>query len=133
LTARLALWSMVLAMFVANGAFDIGIAHVAYRLAEKAAGQNKWGDSTFYPWEGSFGASIHHPNERLPVIARHILEARYALTALPLLLILYFTWTCVRVSEAQLGLAVSLGAFSLAAKVHCWEMLRRVTDLYTSF
>jgi len=132
---RLSLWGFVLAMFVANSAFDIGAAHVAYRFTEKVASQDKWGDPTYYPWERSSGESVRrlkaHPV--LLRLARRVFDARYALSALPLLVLLYFTWTRTRLTDAHLGLAIALGAFALAAKVHFWEMLLPVTDVYTAY
>jgi len=132
---RLALWGLVLAMFVANGAFDVSVAHVAYRCAEKVAGQDKWGNPTYYPPGRSSSVLVPRLREHstLPTIARYVFESRYVLTALPLLVILYFLWTRDRVGEGPLALAIALSAFALAAKVHLWETLWRATDVYAAF
>jgi hypothetical protein len=121
---------MVLAMFVANGIFDVRVAHVAYRLVEKEAARDKLGDPTFFPQGVASQAFIPTVRDGLPKVARTIFEGRYVLTALPLLLILYFMWTRPCVTNAQLGLAIVLGAFAMAAKIHCWEMLCWLTDFY---
>jgi len=124
---------MVLAMFLANAVFDIAVAHVAYRMAEKVAGQHQWGDPTFYPWAWPTDVLFRPLGDYGAMLARRVLEWRYGLTALPLLVILYFTWTRERAGEAQLGLAVSLSAFALAAKIECWEMLSRLADVWTRY
>jgi len=131
---RFVLWGFVFAMFLANGVFDIFTARVACRLADKLDAENRWGNPT-YRWEPptSFVGRGLSEFRFLPAIARRVFEARYALTALPLLFLLYFVWTRPRVDEAHLAAAMTLGTFALVLKVLLWETVVPLTDLCTAF
>ena len=131
LVARSILWAMILAMFVANSVFDVTTARVGYRFAKKVAEQ-EWHDPTFYPPVKPL-YSVLEQLFPLAAIARYVFEARYALTALPLLMLLYLIWTRPQVSELDLAGVVALATITLVAKAYLLEILLQITDISTGF
>ena len=134
MTIRYVLWILVLAMVGGNIAFDLTAAPLVRRLADKAEGQRAWGNPTSAPLGHPLRAPLRRVDERVALggIARHVFSARFALTALPLLVVLYFA-SKGQLRDSHLGLAMALGGFVLAVKAMLWESLWLIADVYTAF
>ena len=132
---RSVLWMLVVTMVVVNAAFDVGGGPVVSRLVGKIEGQNRWPDTTFFPPRHPLHVVLERLNERLPLIplAHQVLAARYALTFLPLVLLLYFLWAKRQITEIDLASAVTVGAFALAAKAVMSEIVWLMADVHTVF
>ncbi|MCX8037073.1 MAG: hypothetical protein N3D11_08530 [Candidatus Sumerlaeia bacterium] len=132
---RPVLWMMLLAMVAANLAFDLWAAPVARRLADKLEGQSAWRQSIYYPPYHPLIPTLTRINQRVPLarVAKTVMAGRFALTALPLLVVLYFRWTRPDVRNTDLAAGVVVGAFALFAKTFLWQVVWLIADVHTRF
>lgn len=132
--ARLSLWILVLAISASNLAFDLRAAPVGSRLAAKVEGETRLANPTYVAWRHPLRTWLQRIGEGIALhkAARHVFSARYALTGLPLLILVYFI-AAGRVRDSHLGLAIAIGAFGLFAKAALWEAVWLMADICTVF
>ena len=130
---RVALWFLLAFIIAANGAFDLTAGRMARHLIVKAEGEKRRGNPSYFPYYHPLRPRILDVDKHvaIPALARYVFGARFALTALPLLVVCYIAGTR-RLRDSHIGMAISVGAFVLAAKAGLWETLWLITDVYAA-
>jgi 4-amino-4-deoxy-L-arabinose transferase-like glycosyltransferase len=134
LSRPLILLALLTVTIVLNAWFDVKVAPVAIRLARKAASQQVIGDPTYIPGEHPIQVRAYRWSQavRFARISRWFFKARFVLTALPWLFVLFFA-LMRRLRETHLADAIVMACILLLAKVLFWEVLWMTADAFTMF
>jgi len=127
--------SLLLVLIVAaNLVFDIWVAPVTARLNEKARAQAIVGDPTYVrlPERAHAWGRWLYLETAFPRLTRHVLATRFALTALPLLIIALVAMRGP-MRERHFAAAIAVGALVFATKTVLWRIVWLLADVATGF
>ncbi len=131
---RALIWGLLIVMLGTHVWFDLWIAPVAIRLADKAIMEQRFGNPTHTLPDQPIHREAFRMIQMLHLawIALGVFVLRFALTALPILLIV-FRASGKRLRESHLTGALILGCYLALLKVFLWGAVWYVADLFAYY
>ena len=125
------LWLFLLAVVLGGNAFfDFVAAPVGYQLADKLEQQLGRDETVVASMRPQLLKAERQ--EFVVGLARRVFAARFALTSLPLLFVLFFA-ARRQLSDEVLATAIAIGAFVIVVKVLVWDLIYLLTDVSTVY